>query len=438
MFVKSGFYFKKKPVGFLAGVVFLLSLPSFLFAQLANVTDTIQLSLPQAEQQFLQNNLALLSQRYNISASRAYILQARLWPNPNINLVQGLYDPRTGKSLEMNANGEQAVQIQQLILLAGKINKQVKIAETNADIAELTFYDLLRTLKFTLRNDFYTIYFLQRSARVYDEEIRSLERISAIFDEQQNKGYIARSEVVRVKAQLYNLRSELTDLINQIKDKESEFRLVLQARAGVYLVPQVDSVQVMQENPQSFALKTLLDSAYQNRADLKIARANVTLSQQNYAYQKALAVPDLTAGFTYDRNGSYTPNANLLSLGFNIPLFNKNQGNIRAFRSLIDASDLQLQNTTKTVEEQVYRAYERALDADKLFQGMDKGFTGEFTQLAQAVLENYQRRNISLLDFLNFYDSYKQYMVQQNYILSNRVSALENINFLTGTNFYNK
>ena len=408
-----------------------------LSAQLKS--DTLRLTLPQGEQQFLQKNFLLLAQQYNIAAQKAYIIQAKLYPNPNINIAQGAYNTQTGKWLQTSkTEGEQAVQLQQLIVLAGKIKKQTRIAETNAELAEYNFYDVLRNLKFTLRNDFFTIYYLQQSANVYGQEIQSLEKIKTVFEQQREKGYIARTEVVRIKAQLYSLQNELNDLRNQINDRESELRLIVQASPGTYLAPQVDTSKIISENPFAFPLQSLIDSAYQNRPDLLIAKGNVKLFRQNYDYQKSLAVPDLTAGASYDKNGSYIHNFNAISLGFNIPLFNRNQGNIKAYKSLIDLNNMQAQSIQKTVEEQVYRAFQRAVDADRLYQGLDKSFTGEFAQLAQAVYENYMKRNISLLDFLIFYDSYKQYIVQQNYILQNRAGALENINFLTGTNFFNQ
>ncbi|HEV7621701.1 MAG TPA: TolC family protein, partial [Flavisolibacter sp.] len=255
--------------------------------------DTIHITLPRAEELFLKNNLALLAQKFNISAQQAFVIQSKLYPNPNINIVQGAYNTQTKRWFQTGKEGEEAVQLQQLILLAGKLNKQVKIAETNALLAEYTFFDLLRTLKYTMRNDFFSIYYLQQSASVYDEEIRSLERINIAFEQQRDKGYIARSEVVRIKAQLYSLRSELNDLHNQINDRESEIRLLVQLPSSAYLVPQPDTFLVMNQNPQLYPLQSLLDSAYANRSDLMIARANHTLSQQNLAYQKALAVPDL-------------------------------------------------------------------------------------------------------------------------------------------------
>lgn len=418
------------------GIILLLL--GFFNTSYSQPADTIKTSLPQAEELFLKNNLQLLAQKFNIDAQKAFIIQAKLYPNPTFYFEQSAYNPTSHTWFDLGANGEQILQVQQLVLLAHKINKQVKIAETSAKISEYNFYDLLRTLKYTLRNDFYTIYFLQRSEAVYGQEISSLEKVSKAFEEQRDKGYIARTEVVRIKAQLYSLQSELNDLRNQIKDAESELRLILQVSPKSYLIPSLDSSEILAQNPRQFKFESLIDSAYQNRSDLMIAKANLTLSQQNYDYQKALATPDLTFGANYDKAGSFVNNYNGISMGFSIPIFNRNQGNIKAYKSLISATDAQLQSTQKQVEEQVYRGLEMAIDADKLYQGMDKNFTGEFSQLSQSVYDNYVKRNVSLLDFLNFYDSYKQYMVQMNNILLNRTSALENINYLTGTNFFNK
>jgi len=56
--------------------------------------------------------------------------------------------------------------------------------------------------------------------------------------------------------------------------------------------------------------------------------------------------------------------------------------------------------------------------------------------LMHEVLINYQRRNIGLLEFLDFYDSYKQNVLQINSIKYNRVQAFEDINYYTGTEFF--
>jgi len=401
--------------------------------------DTLRVTLPQAEKMFLDSNLQILAQKYNVDATKALIIQARLWPNPNINVTNGIYNTQTHKWFQVTDpnDAEQAVQLSQLIVLAGKIRKQTRIAETNYLLAEYGLYDLLRTLKLALRTTYFNIYYLQRTARVYDEEISSLKTIVAAFQQQLPNGYVAEADLARVQAQMYSLQAEYQALVDNVNDQQSQFRLLLQAPPTAFVVPVIDTAVINITDPLQYPMQTLMDSAYKNRTDLMIARGNLQLAGQNYRLQKALAVPDLTAGLGFDRHGSYIPNFNSIGLGIDIPIFNRNQGNIKSARINIDMNKTQLTLTQKTLEEQVTRGLQKAIDADKLYKQIDPAFAGRFDRLAAAMLENYKNRLVRLLDFLTFYDSYKTNVVQLNTILYNRVNAMENINFFTGTNFFN-
>lgn len=402
----------------------------------ASPADTLSLTLQDAESIFLHKNLQLLSQKYNVAAADAQILQARLWNNPNFSFTQGAYNPETGKYFQTGySTGEEAMQIQQLFLLAGKRGKQINMAKTNYRLAEDQLYDLLRNLKYTLRTDFYNIYYNQQSAKVYQQEISSLQTVVNEFKIQSANGNIAETELVRIQAQLYSLQNEYAQLQNQIDDLQHDMQILLQQKT-VYIVPRVDTQVLASLTPLQYPLSALLDSAYQNRTDLMIARDNLTLSQQNYGYQKALAVPDITVGLGYDKNGSYVHNFNSVGISFDIPLFNRNQGNIRSARNMIDYNNLQFESARETVSADVSRALQRAENANELYHSIDPAFAGTFERLAQQMLLNYKKRNISLLQFLDFYDAYKDNVVQLNTIRFNRISALEEINFVTGTNFF--
>lgn len=408
----------------------------FAFAQPR--LDTMRLSLQESEKMFLDSNLQLLAQRYSINANEAQVIQARLWPNPNFSIGHTLYSGELNKFFPTGRNqDETTVGLSQLILLAGKRNKQIRIAQENVHLSEFQFFDLLRTLKYTLRTDFYHIYYLRQSALVYDEEIRALSQVVNAFSQQQGKGYISEKEVIRIRAQLYNFQSEYSDLINQINDTESELRLILQTKPTVFVDPQVDSMQMSKLDPGQYPLTTLMDSAYRNRTDLQIAKSNLKISQLNYNYQKSLAVPDLSLSLGYDEAGSFLTNYYGVGASIDLPFFNRNQGNIKAAKAQIAGAEVTRKSTQATVEENVANALQKAFAQQKLYQNIDPKFYLDFQRLLHEVLTNYQKRNIGLLDFLDFYDSYKQNTLQMNTIQFNRVSAFEDINYYTGTNFFN-
>ena len=232
------------------------------------------------------------------------------------------------------------------------------------------------------------------------------------------------------------MQSEYNDLINQINDTESELRLVLQIK-NVYVIPVTSTNQLAALNPSKYAFTTLVDTAYKSRTDLQIAKANTNISKLTYNFQKALATPDLTTSIAWDKQGSYARNLLTAGIAIDLPVFNRNQGNIKSAKFMIDYNLATQKSTEATVEEQIARALQKTFDNDKLYQNIDPKFTKDFDRLLNEVFINYEKRNIGLLDFLDFYDSYKQNTLQINSIQYNRVQSFEDINFYTGTNFFN-
>src|SRR5258706_5928457 len=124
----------------------------------AQNTDTVYLKFPEAEKIFLQNNLALLSARYDVDINKAYKQQAGYWDNPVLSTDQNIYDGKFFRHKTVNGQeyGQVYIALQQLILTAGKRNKLIKLANDNVLTAEQQFSDLLRNLKFLLLTDFNT------------------------------------------------------------------------------------------------------------------------------------------------------------------------------------------------------------------------------------------------------------------------------------------
>lgn len=409
-----------------------------VFGQTPN-SDTLSVTLKETESQFLKNNLDLIIQHYSIDQAQAQIITARLFNNPDFSFANVLYNPKTKRFFDTSRDGgEYSAQLSQLIQTAGKRNKSIQLAQISAQQTQYQLFDLLRTLKFTLRNDFYKIYFQEQSALVYQEEINSLAKTLKVFQEQYSKGNIAQKEVLRIQSQLYSLQSELNDLMDNIDDTQSELKLMIRAKASAYIVPQVDinleGKSVVAEVPYQH----LVDSAYANRYDLKVARSVVDYNNINLKLQKATAVPDVTFSLAYDKQGSYIRDYSSAGIAFSLPFFNRNQGGIKQAHIAVDASKVQLQSQQDQLESELANDYKGALRLENLYNSFDPNFKQDFNHLIQEVFKNYQKHNISLLEFLDFYDSYKTNTLQLNNLQLNRISSLEQLNFATGTPFFNQ
>jgi len=408
---------------------------AMLYGLATHAQDTLRLSMQQAEQRFIESSLILLAEKYNIEAAKAQVLQAKLYDNPSITLSGNAYNPDLKKYPDIsNRTGQYTIDVQQLILLAGKRKKQVRLAETNSLLAEAQFLDVIRTLRYSLRSNFYNILYQQNSFNAYAVQITSLEKLSNTYHELHSRGAVTLKDAVRIKSLLYALRAEQTTLQNEINEVQSELQLLLQLN-NVYIIPHADGTAL--SGVTSTKLQNLLDTAFANRQDLKAAQTNILFAEQNFALQKALAVPDLTIGGAFDKRGAHVDNATFLNLSIDLPFFNRNQGNIKSARIGMLQSKLLLQHQKMVVENEVQKAFNKALNAERMLQSIEPGFRAEFEKLLQSITENFQKKNISLLEFTDFYESYKESVLQLNKLQNDMMQAVEELHFAIGKTIIN-
>jgi cobalt-zinc-cadmium efflux system outer membrane protein len=415
----------------------MLALLFVTIATSAQTKNVIQLSLPDAEKRFVQNNYQLIAQQYQTDQAKADVITARLFDNPEISYENVLYNHETKRFLETNkATGQYQAALFQMIKLAGKRNKNIQLATSGVKLAEYQYFDLMRTLRFNLNSTFYKTYYNQQSAKVYEQQINSLKLLLTANEQQLKLGNVAVKDVIRIKSLLYSLQGEYSTLLNEIEDSQTEIKLMtnLQADTDLELVVSPEEEQNYQLNKQVYT--NLLDSARNNRADLQLVKTGIRYAEQNLKLQNANAIPDVELSLIYDMKGSYPDNYTGIGIKAPLPLFNRNQGEIKKARIAIDAGKAQLQQQDAQLENEVYNSYTSALRTENLYQSFDKNFNTDFDKLIAEIIKNFKNRNIGLIEFLDFYDSYKASTLQMNSLKYERMNAKEEINFVTGSTIF--
>lgn len=412
--------------------LFLLGISTAGMAQ-----DSLKLSLREAEQLFIKGNYELIAQNYQTEQAKAEIITAKLFDNPELSYENLFYNRETKKFFETSmATGQYSAQISQLIKLAGKRNKNIQLANTGVKVAEYAYFDLMRTLRYNLRSDFYKAYYAQQSASVYQQQINSLEQLLQASEQQLKLGNIALKDIIRIKSLVYNLKGEYTSLLNDIEDMETSIKLMTNIKPDVAL-----QLTVPAEDEQDFSLEKqpylqLLESAKANRSDLQLAKAEVSYAEHNLRVQKANAIPDVELSLSYDLKGNYPEKYTGLGVKIPLPLFNRNQGEVKKARIAIEAGNVSFQQKENALENEVYNSYKSAIRTESLYQSLDHNFRSDFTKLIQEVTKNFRSRNISLIEFLDFYDSYKENTLQLNHLKYERMNAKEEINYVTGSTIF--
>ncbi|GAB3725014.1 TolC family protein [Spirosoma lituiforme] len=406
-----------------------------LIAGQVSAQDSLRLTRQQADSVFIKNNLLLLAERFRIDVSQAQILQASLRDNPTASVEISAYNGQTRRALDVGRGGEKIISIQQLLYTAGKRNKRVALATEAAHLTELELLDLLRGLRFELRSRFYAIYFQQQTIARYNRQIATIQTTVTAYEREYDRNNVSLRELLRLKALLFQLSNDRNEIRFQLAEDQRSIRTLLSSEQPIQ--PIVRNEALTRYRIPSQPEDSLRQLALRNRPDLLAAQSLSKQAELNYTLQKALAKPDLRVGGNYDQNGNYIANYVGLSVGMDLPVFNRNQGAIRAARSQIAyQSQIQKQRAIQITNE-VSTALQKVRDVEQMVQSVEGRFTEQFELLNQGVVTSFQKGNISLLEFVDLIETYNESVRQLNRLKADRVNAYEELNYLLGDDLFN-
>ncbi|PWB20070.1 TolC family protein [Flavobacterium sp. HTF] len=384
-------------------------------------------TLQDCETQFLKKNLFLLASQYNIDASKAMTIQSRIWDNPTITAELNAYNPERNKYFDIGKDGQKVFGIEQLIYLGGKKRNEIKLAQTNEQLAELQFNDLLRTLKLQLRKSFYTVYYNTKNIETTDKQLAHLENLINSYSVQAQKGNIPLKDVVRLQSLYLNFKNERMEVVNDNIEEQGNLKLLLNETENVIPVVSKEEFDKYLKSID-FDLKAFETEAIANRPDYLAKQKEIDANALNVKWQKSLSVPDITVGATYDqRSGAFNNEANL-TVGIPLPLWNKNKGNIKYAQTILEQSKVEKQNFELQLQTEITTAWTKWDESRQNYSVIKPTVNADFEAVYNGILTNFQKRNISILEFTDFMESYNQATIQVNELKKKVALSAEELN----------
>ncbi|MCD7936175.1 MAG: TolC family protein [Tannerellaceae bacterium] len=393
-----------------------------LFAQ---ETTPLRLTRDQAEQIFLDQNLELLAEKMNISMADAAVAQAKLWENPTFTLS----DFNVWKAGEER---EFSLELSQLVQTANKRGKLVRMEKISREIAVTEFEELLRALKTDLRKQLDELLYLQEYRKVLDNQVASLTQLTASYARQVQQGNLAKSELLRLQAALLEADNEQVEITTGWNGLQKEIKNLLHLAPQV--VVEIETGSKTYVPPGQLTLSHLVELAGEHHPGLKRAGLQTSYFEKSLALEKARRIPDLTFSAAYDRYGGVWKDFVGLGVSIDLPLFNRNQGNIRSARIQVEQSRIEANRQQNTVWNEIaealanystfYTFYER-LEQNPVLQELD--------EMLAIYTRNLLERNISMLEYIDFIETYKSNKETFLRAARNLSGQLEELQYKVGT-----
>jgi cobalt-zinc-cadmium efflux system outer membrane protein len=404
-------------------ILFLISISAY------SQVDTLALTIKQADKLFLAANFQLMASAMNVEAQKAQEIQAKLFPNPVLTADFNAIDPENERLFHIGSGGQQSLQIEQLILLGGKRKSQIDLAKTSTQMAELALQDLMRQLKFQLHTGLFLISQKQLLVSKYDKQLNLLDEIVSAYEIQIPKGNIPLKDLVRLKGVYLNLSNERAAIYSDYFEQMTKIQTLLQTKKIV--TPIITDSEI-----RSFVLpinvNDLFQEAIQNRPDLLMSQKDLTFAQQYFTLQQKLAKPDITLFASYDqRGGAFQRQVNI---GFAIPLtfWNKNQGNIKSAQAQIQTKNYEYEGLKSQVIAEVNGTYLQYQQTIKEYLKNSKLYNEDFEITLKGMTDNFQKGNVSVLEFVDFFESYNNALSEMARSKIQLATSIEQIKLSTG------
>jgi cobalt-zinc-cadmium efflux system outer membrane protein len=396
------------------------------------LSETISFTYEEGKSKMLKENVRLMAEYYNLDIAEAEIQQKRLWDNPLFVWNAEMYS--LAENNYFNFANQKLLQIEYSFSVSGKRINAIKEAKIAKEIALFALSDVMRGLVLEYSNAFYEFIEHQEMNDLLIESASQYDRLIEQYTLGSELGVNSESELVRLKAEKQTILTDINENEKELLALELTLRMLMNYRSGVKLVAKKDLTTI---NP-IISVDQLVGTAMNGRPDLKIAQKNISLYQATLKKEKSEIVPDINLGYQpHDQGSNHVRPYVGMVFEMGIPVFNRNQGNIAKAKIQIDQSSLLLQYKTEEVKNEVLMAMETFKRTQELKNSYNLELIDQMEVLAKNAKINYESKNISLYEYIDFQRSYIENKL--NYIQANRKfnEAINLMNFVVGMDLKN-
>jgi cobalt-zinc-cadmium efflux system outer membrane protein len=393
-----------------------------------------QMSLLDCEEAFQKNNLQLLAEQYNINMADADILQAKIWELPQLSGQINAYNPEGQKVFDIgHAKG---AQVTQLIYMGGKKKNEIAFAKSNKELAQLQFSQLLVDLKTQLHTTYYNLYYENLKLENTNKQLGYMNDLLAAYRVQSAKGNVSLKDEVRLQSIVIQLNNDKIGINKNILEFEQNLKVLTGATDDIIpLLSDAEAKDILTAQPFGDD-EELKKKALENNADYQYNVKLIESSKLYAQWQKSLNVPDVNVGVGWDQNGGTFKNEANLMIGIPLPLWKSNQGNVEKANFAIQQNqknaDFQKLNLETKVES-AYKTWKTQYDQLTEIKSTD---LNNLDLVYNGMLKNFRNGNVSLIEFTDFMESYRQTALQIYDMKNEIIQSAEQLNQLVQTKIF--
>ena len=392
----------------------------FFWIPIKTHAQTQTLSLEEAVELFEQNSLQQELAKLEELRRQGEAQQYKSYMNPEVSIFSEQLNSGT---LDYD---ETTYQISQPIELLGQPFLRNKSANKSSEASRLAF-QYHRSIHIQQVKNLYTEYwYLQRKLEIYDQALTVIEQVLQSAKDRQAEGTASGIQVQRftieknrylrtrneVELQMIETGKQLGSMITS--SSETEFNFEVESNLPVEPIPEDEEV--------------LVQYAIQQRTDLQAMELQSEALGLKYKVEKRERLPDLKVNFGY-KNQSDGSEGFVIGGGIQLPLFNRNSGNITMAEAEHRSVETSMHIKRRTIRDEVNIAFTRVQNLYDQWEDMQQKPIS--SQMLETARSSYQEGQYSLVELLDVTKAYVDGQSLQHRITSDYQQALFQLDTIT-------
>ncbi|MGE0824642.1 MAG: TolC family protein [Candidatus Binatia bacterium] len=392
--------------GLVFTVVCLLA-PGASFAQ-ARLSP--QVTVDQAVQEAIDQNLRLLAERYNLAVADARLITARLRPNPVLTVSSALPDHAVFHS-GTNPYAE-TVHVDVPFERGSKRTYRMQVAANARGVAQLQLLDTIRTLTLDVQNTAVDVLLAKANVALAQENLHAFNDIVQVNANRVRAGDLAQVELERTRLAALQFQ-------NDVQQSQSSLRVARNKLQGLlgrtHRSPLFDVIGELRHEEQLLTQDQIREQAIPARPDLLALRRDLARSAADLRLQIAQGKVDYLIGAEVAPQQGNVASGVQFGVSFSVPLplFNRNQGEIERAQQEQDQIVAKIRALEADIDTAVENAYQQYSTAQTLLQRIETEMLDQSRDVRQTIEYSYRRGQANFVEFLDAQRAFNE--IRQSY-----------------------
>jgi len=339
-------------------IVFIILLLGFFGSRAQEKSTTLELSMQEALDYALQNNITLQNAALDIESARKKVWETTAIGLPQVNgnfnyqHIPGdlptfdMADPMTGETqsikLGVKNSSTYSLTLSQLVF-SGEYIVGLQASKTFLKISQLSHEKQNIETKNGVITSYVSLLILERNKAITDSSLQNIE--SLLYETQQlyEQGFMEETDIDQLQITYNSMVNTQKTIERQIEISRKLFKVLLGADINAPLVLTDDLDHLEASMIQSAA--TIPEFDLMENVDYRLAENQERVSELNYKREKTKYLPNVSAFYTYqDKTNKaafdFTIN-NIIGVNVDVPIFSSFQRNALVKQAKIELEKAQ-------------------------------------------------------------------------------------------------